>query len=208
MGGFSLRPEHVEVLEKGEALFVEHLLGEHGALACFQGLQTLAPQLVPARVGHAGITRVDPTVRSDRVLFLRPGDTVPDGLHRLFAWFAALGRALSAATGDELSGFEVQVACYPADGGHYTRHLDADVFRSRRRYTALYYPEPGRRVEHGGALRLYTNAGAREVIPGNDRAVVFRADEVFHEVLPAFRERWAVTAWFLVPEPSPPPPGF
>jgi len=197
MPGFALSPEHVQALAQGDALFVDRLLGEQGARVCLEGLRALAPRLVPARIGRGGMTRVDPTIRSDRVLLLHPGEPVPSGLERLFAWYALLGRALSAGTGEPLAGFEVQVSCYGADGAHYTRHTDAEASRRWRRYSALYYPEASRRVEHGGALRLYTASGPREVIPGNDRAVVFRADEVPHEVLPARRERWAVTAWYL-----------
>jgi len=48
----------------------------------------------------------------------------------------------------------------------------------------------------GGALRLHLDDGARDVAPVGGTLVAFLSDRVEHEVLPAKRERLAVTGWY------------
>lgn len=52
----------------------------------------------------------------------------------------------------------------------------------------------------GGALRLYDSAhpeaAYREVLPAGGTVVCFLSDPVWHEVMPAQRERRSLTGWF------------
>ena len=49
----------------------------------------------------------------------------------------------------------------------------------------------------GGALRIYDDERVRDVLPrGRERSVCFLSDRFEHEVLPATRERLALTGWF------------
>ena len=47
----------------------------------------------------------------------------------------------------------------------------------------------------GGALRMYDDERVREVLPVAGTLVCFLSDRFEHEVLPATRERLAVTGW-------------
>lgn len=60
----------------------------------------------------------------------------------------------------------------------------------------------------GGALRLYSDTDPEDVegctakevediAPVGGRLVVFKSREILHTVLPAMRQRLAMTAWFL-----------
>jgi SM-20-related protein len=52
-------------------------------------------------------------------------------------------------------------------------------------------------ADDGGALRLHVSAReAIDVLPVGGTLVCFLADRYEHEVLPATRERLAVTGWF------------
>lgn len=53
----------------------------------------------------------------------------------------------------------------------------------------------------GGALAVATPDGDALVSPDIDRVVVFWARTAAHEVLPARRDRYALSMWFKVPRP-------
>jgi len=48
----------------------------------------------------------------------------------------------------------------------------------------------------GGALRIYDDELVRDVLPIAGTMVCFLSDRFEHEVLPATRERLALTGWF------------
>ena len=75
------------------------------------------------------------------------------------------------------------------------RHRDAFPGGDNRRVTAILYLNPDWQPEHGGQLRLHLDP-PRDVEPFSERLVVFLSDRVEHEVLPAFADRWAITAWY------------
>eukprot|EP00747_Dinoflagellata_sp_TGD_P097600 gnl/TRDRNA2_/TRDRNA2_167182_c0_seq1.p1 gnl/TRDRNA2_/TRDRNA2_167182_c0~~gnl/TRDRNA2_/TRDRNA2_167182_c0_seq1.p1 ORF type:complete len:498 (-),score=66.28 gnl/TRDRNA2_/TRDRNA2_167182_c0_seq1:95-1588(-) len=116
----------------------------------------------------------------------------------------------------------LQLACYEG-GGTYPRHLDNDATLSGtpaytagppgericdREVTAILYLNAGDDWEasrDGGVLRIWSPASAAslhdnatllaEVAPRAGRLVLFNARTVEHEVAPAQRERWALSAW-------------
>ena len=137
---------------------------------------------------------------------------------------AAALAALPEALGADLAAPPLlQLAYYGADGAAYPRHADNDASLAGtpeytqgppglrvcdREVTALLYLnasggawEPER---DGGLLRLWepgTNAAANappalELAPEPGRLVLFDSRTVEHEVAPAYRERWALSAWF------------
>ena len=117
----------------------------------------------------------------------------------------------------------LQLARYGPDGAAYPRHADNDERLAGspeytqgppglrvcdREVTALLYLnaeggawEPGR---DGGTLRLWApgsdaaggGAPDLELAPEAGRLVLFDSRAVEHEVAPAFRERWALSAWY------------
>jgi SM-20-related protein len=73
---------------------------------------------------------------------------------------------------------------------------------SDREVTAIVYlnEDWGSASEHGGYLRIHHphDDGAQaytDVAPHAGRLVLFQSRLVEHEVLPALRTRWAVSAW-------------
>jgi len=93
------------------------------------------------------------------------------------------------------------VACYPGSGTHYKKHVDNPI-KDGRIITALYYLNKDWNVERdGGLLRVYpSNSPGKNV----DCAPVFNTLFLFfsdsrnpHEVLPTYRDRFAITHWYF-----------
>jgi len=171
-------------------------LGAGRAEAIAAALEGLRPSLRPAGVGRGGV--VDRAVRGDRIALVDPGEA--PSLAALFAALDEVAAACARAACLTLVGCTRQVALFPGDGTGYARHRDA--FRGGapgpiRRLTTIYYPNLGWRDAEGGALRLALPSGERDLLPVADRLVVFLSERLEHEVLPAFRARWAVTAWYV-----------
>jgi SM-20-related protein len=149
-----------------------------------------------ARIGR-GRDRIERSdIRGDRTLWL--DEQAPAPAERpLWQALERLRIALNEATLLGLLAFEGHYALYPP-GALYRRHRDR--FRdddSRILSCALYLNEAWTAAD-GGALRIYVSGNdARDIVPVGGTLVCFLADRYEHEVLPAKRERLAISGWFL-----------
>jgi len=96
---------------------------------------------------------------------------------------------------------KAMVACYPGEGTHYVKHVD-NPNKDGRCITAIYYLNKNWKPEtDGGALKIYSacvEGVVAQVDPFFDRIIFFWSDRRNpHEVLPAFRERYAITVWYM-----------
>lgn len=91
---------------------------------------------------------------------------------------------------------EIHVARYP-EGAFYKRHLDQFKKDDHRKLSVICYLNKDWTSADGGQLRIYKNDGHLDVLPEAGRLVCFRSDLLEHEVLPAQRERNAITGWML-----------
>jgi SM-20-related protein len=152
--------------------------------------------------GHlrpAGISRdghLDPDVRADATAWLDPAQAGP-ALTVVHDRFAELGLHLTQSAWLGLGRMDIQIAHYPGSGARYARHRDSLSGPESRRITATWYANPEWHPAHGGILRLYPDGQrSADLEPVLDRLVVFLSEKVEHEVLPAWAERYAVTAWY------------
>ena len=100
------------------------------------------------------------------------------------------------------------VAVYPPDGSKYVPHSDWYEHESAnyRFLSCLLYFNPDWEKDDGGALRMYLDGGATDVLPKAGRLVVFFSRTITHEVLPSLRRsRWAYTLWTERLPTKPPP---
>jgi SM-20-related protein len=174
----------------------EGFLGETPARAAHAEVVAWAMRGLLRPAGVSRDARVEPDVRADAIAWLDPASAGPP-LGALHARFVELGAALTRLAWLGLGRMDVQVAHYPGGGARYARHRDAFQGPESRRVTAIWYANPDWHPACGGILRLYPD-GARsaDLEPLLDRLVVFLAEKVEHEVLPAWAERLAVTAWY------------
>lgn len=151
----------------------------------------------PAGIGREGTSSA---VRGDSTMWIEPVHPAP--ISEVFDLFEALMHELAEELRLGLQRFSVQAARYGAGAG-YERHLDAFRGDPSRIVTAIVYLNPDWEPQDGGQLRAWTPDGEVEVAPHMGRLVLFRSDEVPHEVMPTRVPRWAVTAWYRGGEPIP-----
>lgn len=186
---------------------IDHLAAHGWASASeFFPLQTMAALLQEAQalwrsdvfnvagIGRGGEFKVRADIRSDHVLWLYDNNlTVPQREYR--AAIEALRQELNAQLYVGLQEFEAHYAVYPP-GAFYQKHLDRFSTADERIISCSLYLNPNWSAADGGALRLYEGARSVEIYPKAGTFVIFRSDTIYHEVLPALRERFSLTGWF------------
>lgn len=146
----------------------------------------------------ARAARVVAEVRGDAILWLDENDT--EAAPRAYlAAMESLRQEVNRALFLGLDQLEAHFAVYPL-GGFYKKHLDRFRDDDRRALTAIVYLNDAWTTECGGLLRFWTDpSGEGEVLdipPQGGTLVTFLSDRFWHEVLPARRQRLAVTGWF------------
>lgn len=148
-----------------------------------------------AGIGKGAERTVNTEIRGDSIMWLEEPHltgTQRDYLARLEQLRLAANAGLQLGLFD----FEGHLAVYPP-GSFYRKHLDRFQNDSLRTLTAILYLNEGWRVEDGGQLRVYTGEdGFFDVLPQAGTLMTFLTDGVWHEVLPATRERISITGWF------------
>ena len=159
---------------------------------CALGHQA-AGELRPAGIGQGSTHVQAPDIRSDEILWLPEAPEQPAEaafVAQVSEFATYLNRTCYAGIRD----WEFHYACYPA-GSFYRRHLDTFRQDDRRRFSLICYLNADWTPADGGQLMLYLPSGPVEVLPLGGRVVCFDSSAVEHEVLPARRDRWAVTGW-------------
>jgi SM-20-related protein len=147
-----------------------------------------------AAVGRGAQRKVRQEIRGDATLWL-DDDTLTAAQSRYWEAMEALRREMNRSLFAGLSAFEAHYAVYPP-GAAYETHVDAFAGSSERAVSCSLYLNPDWRAADGGELRLHTAGGHVDVVPRAGVFVVFRSQDVPHEVLPAARHRFSVTGWF------------
>jgi SM-20-related protein len=151
-----------------------------------------------AGVGRGDTFRVQPEVRNDQIRWLEPQYGSPIE-RRHFERMEELRLVLNRELYLGLLGFEAHLSVF-SQGARYRCHLDQFRNAYHRIVSAVLYLNPDWTEDDGGALRLYLeepeSAPWEDVLPTGGTLVLFLSARFHHEVLPAGRERLAVTGWF------------
>jgi SM-20-related protein len=148
-----------------------------------------------ARIGRGKDRIVRSDIRGDRTLWLDEQAPAPAEI-ALWHTLETLRIALNESTYLGLFAFEGHYALYPP-GTFYRRHRDRFRDDDARVLSCVIYLNAAWTAADGGALRLHVSAGdAHDILPVGGTLVCFLADRYEHEVLPATRERLAITGWF------------
>jgi SM-20-related protein len=149
-----------------------------------------------ARIGRGEGSAERSDIRGDRTLWL---DQRAPSLSERPLWRAleALRKAINEACFLGLFAFEGHYALYPP-GAFYRRHRDRFRDDDARVLSFVLYLNEAWTAADGGTLRLHVSENAAfDILPFGGTLVCFLAKDFEHEVLPATRERLAVTGWFL-----------
>ena len=150
-----------------------------------------------AGTGTGAEAGVRPEIRGDRILWLEEPFTQDQ--RRYLDELERLRQAINRTLWLGLLSFEGHFAVYPA-GASYKKHLDRLRCAPSRVVSCILYLNEDWSEEDGGQLRLYhgpeEGAAWHDVLPAGGTLALFLSCDVYHEVLPARRERISLTGWF------------
>lgn len=149
------------------------------------------------------------TIRNDRVIWVDGCEDGCEEINNLIQTLCSVitnSSRLSLYSNNRLDKIVINkrtkahVACYPGNGTRYIKHVD-NPNGDGRVITAIYYLNKGWNTgRDGGLLRMFP-VGMDEVAniePLFDRVLFFWSDRRNpHEVLPAYRDRFAITVWYI-----------
>lgn len=170
-------------------------LAEHSLALRDQGL------FDRAGIGRAENHQIREDIRADQIAWWQPEQLSPaqaafcDQLEHLRQ---TLNRELYLGLQD----FELHYAVYEP-GAFYRRHLDRFRNQGSRAISLVFFLNPDWHETHGGQLRLHLDAGTHDLFPLANRLVLFRADQIAHEVLTTQRTRLSIACWFKQRSPKP-----
>ncbi len=148
-----------------------------------------------AGIGNTKSLQIQEAVRGDYIQWLDKKDSPPSVqvyLNRLEELVQYLNRTLFLSLKD----VEVHMTVYPT-GSFYKRHLDQFKQEDHRKLSVICYLNNDWKEEQGGQLRMYLSDRSLDVLPLAARLVIFRSDQIEHEVLPATHPRLSITGWIL-----------
>lgn len=151
-----------------------------------------------AGIGRGAAHQVRGSVRGDRIAWLQASWPAAA---RYLSLMDSLRQALNQSLFLGLDEYEAHYACYEP-GGFYRRHVDrhaggADGQGQRVISTVCYLNEPGWPADAGGELLLHPEGhdDPVRVRPEGGTLLVFRSDNLPHEVLAANRQRLSIAGW-------------
>jgi len=150
----------------------------------------------PAGIGRGADLKVHPEIRGDQVLWW-DGENLTLAQRNYWDAIESLRIQLNQELFLSLRDFEAHYAVYPA-GSFYKKHLDQFRQTSQRAISCILYLNPEWQPSSGGQLRIYDSENDQlftDVFPIAGRFVCFRSDAIYHEVLPATRQRFSLTGW-------------
>lgn len=138
-------------------------------------------------------------LRRDAILWLEPDDPQP-AVQRYFEVTELLRTHVNREFFLGLNELEAHFAIYPA-GAFYKKHLDRFREDDRRALTAIIYLNDDDWTDaDGGQLRFWSDPSGdgeyMDIQPAGGTLVTFLSELYWHEVLPAKRQRLALTGWF------------
>ncbi len=152
-----------------------------------------------AAVGRGNALRINEDIRRDEVMWIDPNETSINQSAYL-AYLERLRLALNQRFFLGLFSYEGHFAIYP-EGAFYQAHLDRHSGTLDRVVTVILYLNTDWKIGDGGELKIWTSPekcnGPFELIePHMGTLVCFMAEDFWHEVLPATKQRMSITGWF------------
>jgi len=198
----------IEHLNKFGACVIDDFLGEARGVDILKEVLHLRKLHMFQEGQLASDKSTEKSIRSDKITWT-DGDSPPcPNLKYLMNTLDSIVKTANQTPNNGiLSNYSINsrtkamVACYPGEGTHYVKHVD-NPNKDGRCITAIYYLNRDWKPEKdGGALKIYSacvEGVVAQVDPIFDRIIFFWSDRRNpHEVLPAFRERYAITVWYM-----------
>lgn len=153
-----------------------------------------AGRMQAAGVGRGQAVAVREQIRGDRIFWLEP--ELP-AAQAYLTFMDGLRRELNRAFYLGLLEYEAHYACYPP-GGFYKKHVDRHRDWPARTISSVCYLNADWPQAAGGELLIYRPEGEllHRLRPEAGTLVLFRSDDIPHEVLAASQPRLSIAGWF------------
>lgn len=150
-------------------------------------------ELRRAGIGNRFNFEVNKTVRSDEIKWvnnLTEHVAEKNYLSLVSSFTAYLNRTCFTSIKEH----EFHYALF-SPGAIFKRHLDCFKNDPSRRISVVTYLNPSWEEGYGGALKLYLETEEISILPQWGTTVIFRSDDLEHEVMPAVQKRYSITGW-------------
>lgn len=173
----------------------EDFLSEDLAAHLKNNLTTLhdQQQLFSAGIGNGQSRTLNPDFRRDKIHWLdkHHQDPYEDKFFEIMDQFIS---HMNRTCYTSISGYEFHYTLYEP-GSFYKKHIDQFRNNPSRQYSMIIYLNEGWQKSDGGALCIYPSGEAKSIYPHNKKAVLFKSNELEHEVLITNRPRMSITGW-------------
>jgi SM-20-related protein len=150
-------------------------------------------QLTKAGVGNEKKLLFDDSIRSDSIYWLdrkHDNEFENDFLDQIDDFIIYLNRSCFAG----ITGYEFHYSLYEI-GGFYKRHIDQFQDNSSRKYSMISYLNDDWQKSDGGELVVYQTYNNKNITPTQGKTVLFKSNELQHEVLVTQKQRMSITGW-------------
>lgn len=151
--------------------------------------------MISSGFGNKVDFKKDSSVRGDKINWIADESTNPferSYLKKIEKFILYLNSTCFTS----ITTFESHYSSYEKSS-FYKRHIDQFKTEKGRKFSIVLYLNENWKKEDGGLLSLYPKAGKQiDILPLGGRMVLFRSDEMEHEVNPSFtRERNSIAGW-------------
>lgn len=173
----------------------DHFLSDNLANHLRKHLLTLFKQklLVAAGTGNNEIVSHDILIRSDLIYWLdrkHDNEYENDFLDQIDDFIKYLNKSCFAG----ITGYEFHYSLYEV-GSFYQKHLDQFKNNTTRKYSMISYLNNNWQEEDGGQLMVYQSFNNKKINPTLGKTVLFKSNEIQHEVLVTKQPRMSITGW-------------
>jgi len=154
----------------------------------------LDAQLKEASIGNQDIKTKDSKIRSDKIYWL---DRSHENAHenQFLDLMDAFVLHLNKTCFTGITNYEFHFAIYPP-GSFYKKHIDQFKSDGSRSLSMIFYLNEQWAEGDGGELCLYHKLWKQLIAPRSGLSVLFKSQDVEHEVLKSHKQRLSITGWF------------
>lgn len=171
--------------------FISHALAERLKQSIFS-LQE-ENLLLPAGTGNAEKLNHNTAIRSDTIYWLDKNHNDPHE-NEFLTTIETFIKYLNLHCYAGISDYEFHYSIYKK-GSYYIKHLDQFKNDSHRAYSMISYLNADWQEADGGELLVQLENKQQKIAPTQGKTVLFKSNELPHEVLLTHKTRLSVTGW-------------
>ncbi|GAA4341714.1 2OG-Fe(II) oxygenase family protein [Mucilaginibacter gynuensis] len=150
-------------------------------------------KLLAAGTGNGKLVVHDLLVRSDKIYWL---DRKHNNVHEnaFFDLMDEFVSYLNSTCYTGITGYEFHYTVYEK-GSFYKKHIDQFKQNGSRKYSMIFYLNADWVTADGGELCLHHKDSKQFIAPMLGKSVLFKSNELEHEVMPCTKQRISITGW-------------